>query len=104
MQDENYPEKWAAFARGTWVKGVDGAPTVPGVYPVFGGQGHNSIRVRGEDNVPLDINDPDVCFLDRGGHNSFALKDWNGWWWTQPIPELPLPPNVERAGGGYWKI
>lgn len=71
-----------AFARGHWTRE---RPTKPGFYPVCGvGSSPGNERV-------LAYTDP------RTGSVSLVTP-WGGWFWSEPFPKLPNPPDSKIEG------
>lgn len=79
--------RWAKFLSGTWTKT---APTNPGTYPVA------PERIAGEPTPKILMN---VAQTDDGLYYSLPGKSetnscpWEGWVWSQPLPNLPEPPK-----------
>jgi hypothetical protein len=82
------PEKWTPFINGHWQKEM---PTKPGTYPAANPQGekvadrHVALTKEGKAWNP----DPGEC-------------EWIGWWWSEPYPELPKPPEWEAVDVSNW--
>jgi len=63
--------EWQHFARGHWQKEC---PDLEGRYPTSDRCGYPAV--------------------DQYVHTDTAIAaDWDGWWWSEPYPTLPNPPE-----------
>lgn len=42
-----------------------------------------------------------VVYQETGTQKFCAASRWSGWWWSEPLPNLPVPP-VTRASEKPW--
>lgn len=66
---------WQKFASGKWQKEM---PQQEGNFPIANRDGVIF-------PVPKNIRNIDGIFYPR--------SPWHGWWWSEPMPELPCPPE-----------
>lgn len=92
MGDNKYLEadKQLAFISGHWQKEM---PTKVGTYPTANKQGERAedrriiITKGGKVYDPTSLTNIHV----NGG------TDWTSWWWSEPYPELPKPPEWDAT-------
>jgi hypothetical protein len=89
------PEKWMPFINGHWQKEM---PTKVGTYPTASRQGE-----RAEDRHII-ITKEGKAYALSSTTNIYANggTDWTGWWWSEPYPELPKPPEWEAVDVSNW--
>jgi len=93
--DMELVQKWITFVDGHWQKEM---PTKPGTYPTANrekertGNRHVVIPKKGEDfqEKAYDASAVTNAFRTEG-------TDWGGWWWSEPYPELPEPPEWDAT-------
>jgi hypothetical protein len=68
---------WLRFLSGHWTRE---APTEPGVYPTC------------PLNCPAGKSMPTVTAVAHAG-GVRLLDEWRGWFWSEPLPQLPHPPD-----------
>lgn len=78
--------RWQQFLLGYWTLE---RPTKPGHYPVCGIACSSVSGV-----VPSET----VVVFDKNGQLKFS-QTWGGWWWSEPLPTLLSPPDVEYEQG-----
>lgn len=79
-------DAWLDFTQGYWQKEV---PTRPGKYPVAarnGERAHDRILVLSGGKI-----------IDACCHTEELISNWGGWWWSKPIPELPVPAEWKKG-------
>lgn len=74
-------DRWALFLGGHWTRE---RPTKPGYYPV------EAVTCGDQDGVVPSLT---VLAYDDHGQLRFA-QSWGGWWWSEPLPALPPPPDT----------
>lgn len=74
--DDKLLHEWARFIHGKWQRE---RPTAPGTYYVATRTGSILNNTR---KVSLD-----------GEKDEVTGPAWAGWWWSAPIPRLPIPPH-----------
>jgi hypothetical protein len=81
IDELGFKQFWERFLGGHWTRV---RPTKPGYYPVEGvacGQ------------LPGKAPSTTVLAYDDQGTLRFS-QSWGGWWWSEPLPMLPPPPDV----------
>lgn len=68
------PFEWQRFLSGEWQQTM---PTKAGNYPIADRMGNHSGY--------------NIVVINKGVPQ--AVKDWGGWWWSQPQPYLLRPPQ-----------
>lgn len=72
---------WSRFLHGHWTREK---PTKPGTYPIEG------VKCgRPEGTLPSS-----VVVVAKLGDALIYTQDWKGWWWSEPFPMLPPPPDT----------
>ena len=84
--DEKYDDlvtdfrvKMETFMRGEWTLEM---PDKPGTYPVCGR------------NCPPDGSTIVVVYLHSTTGKPTPTHTWGGWWWSEPLPDLPPTPDA----------
>jgi hypothetical protein len=94
----DYLKAWVEFTRGHWQIKM---PEEPGVYPTMSREGKPAKyrQILRHPTKKKLLYDPDKMvspYYRRQDEGS----DWVGWWWSRPIPALPVPPEWPKEGGG----
>ncbi|WNM70235.1 hypothetical protein [Myxococcus phage Mx1] len=79
--DEKYAKAWQKFLAGHWQKEL---PSREGTYPIATTAGDQA----GTSIVYIYPNTGEAC----------SVRPWGGYWWSEPIPDLP-PPVVRPECG-----
>jgi hypothetical protein len=81
--DIEFRNSWAQFLKGSWQRSL---PKVPGTYPTAtreGTRAKDRTLVERKDGTLVDT----MSSLSEGG------TTWQGWWWSKPYTQLPVPPD-----------
>lgn len=79
--------EWAAFLSGHWTRE---RPTRPGTYPVC------ALGVPPGAQTMVFFIDPSTGKI--ASPNDLAGSGWRGWFWSEPMPRLPAPPDCPPGG------
>ena len=79
--------KWAKFLNGTW---TTNAPQEPGTYPLAAPKGDAENPPGILMNV---VATEDGLHYALPGRSQTGSCPWGGWFWSQPLPNLPKPPD-----------
>ena len=83
----DFKTAWARFLSGHWTRE---RPTRPGYYPI---QCLKSGETEG--TTPSSL-----CLVyELEGEIRFT-QGWGGWWWSEPLPDLPPTPDAAEANHG----
>jgi hypothetical protein len=74
--------EWKLFLSGYWTRE---RPTKPGLYVVEGVGGGEPRGVSLSKTIFAYMNDGAVKFT----------QPWGGWWWSEPVPNLPATPDTQ---------
>lgn len=75
--------KMETFMRGEWTLE---APTEPGSYPICAR----------DTNPGFCVN---TVYYSPFTHKIKSTMAWGGWWWSEPLPEMPPPPDLTDRDG-----
>lgn len=73
--------KMEGFMRGEWTLEM---PREPGIYPIC----------RSGMTASMLFN---VVFYPAPNQEPKAATPWDGWWWSEPFPTMPPPPDYELS-------
>jgi hypothetical protein len=87
IDELGFKQSWERFLGGHWTREQ---PTKPGHYPVQG------VKC-GE----VDGNTPSILVIVYKAKGELRLtQSWGGWWWSEPLPNLPPTPDAVEADHG----
>jgi len=84
--DPYEPDPWDRFLAGNWTMEP---PTKAGVYPIADRDGNQAIMPF----VVAKLPDGELHYSMLGRSSMCGSDIWQGWFWSQPIPNLPNPPK-----------
>ena len=75
-ENDKWKEEWIRFLNGKWQKEV---PKKPGRYP--------QALAWGEYQGDMGL------IYEHPKKGLVVIKEWGGWWWSEPFPKMPKPPE-----------